>query len=262
MSPRIESVVAIAAKAAERAMQFYQAGGVVQRKPCDSPITAADRASHEIIATELAASWPEIPMISEEGTIPSYAERLGWDTFWLVDPLDGTKEFIAANGEFTVNVALIAGGQPELGVIVAPALDTIYFASRGRGAWRRIGDGCTERIQMSAPAEDRTRIVESRSHPTPELEQFIAGLGRVERTRLGSSLKFCRIAEGRADLYPRFGPTMEWDVAAGDCLYRNATKDGTERPSPLRYNQPALSTRMFVIGECSARFMAGERIAK
>jgi 3'(2'), 5'-bisphosphate nucleotidase len=251
-TPALDSIVKIAATAGQCAMQFYGACGTVEHKGEEGPVTAADRAAHEFILRALADRWPEIPVISEEAAIPSYAERREWNTFWLVDPLDGTKEFISGNGEFTVNVALITTAGPVLGVIVAPALETIYFAERGRGAWRRVANGRTERICSVTPPPDRTRVVESRSHPAPELEQFIAALGPVERVRLGSSLKFCRIAEGRADLYPRFGPTMEWDVAAGDCIFRNSTSDGCERYSPLRYNQPTLSTPAFVIGERSA----------
>jgi 3'(2'), 5'-bisphosphate nucleotidase len=167
-----------------------------------------------------------------------------------VDPLDGTKEFLARNGEFTVNIALIEDGEPVLGVINAPATGTIYAAERGSGAWRHAA-GVTERICGAGPRPlgAAVRVVESRSHPSRELEEYIATLGPVERIQLGSSLKFCRLAEGAADLYPRFGPTMEWDVAAGDCIYRNATPDGAPRPSPLRYNQPSLRTAQFVVGE-------------
>ncbi len=248
----MDSIVEIAATAGQRAMQFYGKCATVEHKRQDGPVTAADRAAHELIVRGLTDRWPEIPVISEEGAIPTYAERRNWNTFWLVDPLDGTKEFLSENGEFTVNVALVSMTAPVLGVIVAPALNTIYFAERGRGAWRRVANGRTERISSGTPPADRTRVVESRSHPAPELEQFIAALGPVERVRLGSSLKFCRIAEGCADLYPRFGRTMEWDVAAGDCIFRNATRDGCERDSPFRYNQPTLSTPGFVIGERSA----------
>jgi 3'(2'), 5'-bisphosphate nucleotidase len=191
-------------------------------------------------------------VISEEGAVPSFEQRRAWREFWMVDPLDGTKEFLSANGEFTVNIALITDGVPTAAVVAAPAMGLMYFAERGRGAWRRHDDGVTERICSVAPPPDRTRLVESRSHPSAELERYVAGLGPVERQRVGSSLKFCRIAEGAADLYPRFGRTMEWDVAAGDCVYRNSTLDGSERLSPLSYNQPTLSTPKFVVGQPSA----------
>jgi 3'(2'), 5'-bisphosphate nucleotidase len=165
-----------------------------------------------------------------------------------VDPLDGTKEFIAANGEFTINIALIQRGEPVIGVVVAPAFDAAYFASRELGAWRQESGRPTVRLCGGGGSGRVTRVVESRSHPSPELEAFIATLGRVERTRLGSSLKFCRVAEGASDLYPRFGRTYEWDVAAGDCVYRYSGPNGHERRSPLTYNQPELTTGAFVIG--------------
>jgi 3'(2'), 5'-bisphosphate nucleotidase len=255
----IEWVVDVALEAARSAMAFYGREGGVALKGDGSPVTRADRAAHEVICGALRNRWPDIPIISEEGSVPPHEGRRDWRRFWLVDPLDGTKEFLAANGEFTVNIALVTDGTPELGVIAAPALDAVYFAERGGGAWRRVCDGPTVRIRATPPPPDRTRVVESRSHPAPELEAFIAELGPVERVPLGSSLKFCRIAEGRADLYPRFGATMEWDVAAGDCIFRNATEDGRERFSPLRYNQPTLCTPRFVVGERSA---ACARIAR
>jgi 3'(2'), 5'-bisphosphate nucleotidase len=196
---------------------------------------------------------PGVPVISEEGTVPDYDTRAGWRRFWLVDPLDGTKEFLSGNGEFTVNIALIEDNEPVLGVVAAPALDAVYWAARGSGAWRRIADRPPERLRVAAPQPSLTRVVESRSHPSPELEAFLDELGPVERVKLGSSLKFCRIAEAGADLYPRFGRTMEWDVAAGDCVYRNAGPDGCELWSPLEYNQPSLSTAGFVIGQAAQR---------
>jgi 3'(2'), 5'-bisphosphate nucleotidase len=247
----LERLLAIASTAGDAVMRHYGHCGPITEKCPSSPVTVADREAHNLILRELQAWTPDVPVVSEEGLLPSYDERRPWHRFWLVDPLDGTKEFISGNGEFTVNVALIEAGEPVLGVVAAPALDLVYFAERGRGAWKRLADGRTERIRATRPDADVTRVVESRSHPTPQLETFIATLGPVERVRLGSSLKFCWIAEGRADIYPRFGPTMEWDVAAGDCVYRNAGADGSERESPLRYNQATLSTPRFIVGEPS-----------
>ena len=246
-----DRIVDIASEAARLVMTYYGAPGALVEEGDKGPLTMADLAAHALIVRELQALTPGTAVISEESAIPPHDVRKPWRQFWLVDPLDGTKEFLSANGEFTVNIALIDDGVPVLGVIAAPAADVVYFAGRGQGAWRRRGDGVTKRICSTPPPPDRTRVVESRSHPSVELETYLATLGPVERHRMGSSLKFCRIAEGEADLYPRFGRTMEWDVAAGDCLYRNSTSDGSERPSPLRYNQPTLSSPQFVVGQRS-----------
>ena len=244
----MEQLEAIAVAAGDAAMAFYATPCEVELKADSSPLTLADRASHDAIAKHLAAWDDSIPIISEEGSIPPYEERQAWRRFWLVDPLDGTKEFISRNGEFTVNIALIEQGEPVLGVVAAPALETVYVAARGCGGWRRINGSPPERLQHSAARPSVLRVVESRSHPSPDLEAYLATLGRIERVRIGSSLKFCLVAEGTADLYPRFGRTMEWDVAAGDCVYRHSGPSGTTRPSPLAYNQPTLSTPRFIIG--------------
>jgi 3'(2'), 5'-bisphosphate nucleotidase len=244
-------IVEIALSAGRETMQYYGNCGEIDYKAGGSPLTAADQAAHRLIVRELEACTPSTPIISEEATVPPFEERRDWTEFWLVDPLDGTKEFISGNGEFTINIALIADGCPVLAVVGAPALDVVYFGGRDRGVWRQHDSGPSTRIHAAAPPSHCTRIVESRSHPSPELEAFVATLGPVERIKIGSSLKFCRLAEGSADLYPRFGRTMEWDVAAGDCLYRYATLDGSSRPSPLIYNQPTLSTPQFVVGERS-----------
>jgi 3'(2'), 5'-bisphosphate nucleotidase len=243
-------LVFIAHEAGQSAMRFYTVPLDVEMKRDDSPVTAADRIAHSVIVRELIR-WDGTPIISEEGAIPPYEERRGWRRFWLVDPLDGTKEFVAANGEFTVNVALIDDGEPVLGVVFAPALDTTYFAGRGLGSWRSIGGAAACRLCSGSRPRAVTRVVESRSHPSQQLEAFLATLGRFERIRLGSSLKFCRVAEGDADLYPRFGPTMEWDVAAGDCIYRNSGPTGRPRRSPLTYNAPSLTIPEFVVGEAT-----------
>jgi len=245
----MEQVLEIALESGTRIMRFYQQACTVRVDGRAGPVTDADLSAHEHILSELERMDPGTPVISEESSFPEYGERCQWPRFWLVDPLDGTKEFLAANGEFTVNIALVENGEPVVGVIVAPALETVYFAQRGAGSWKRERGGRSVRLVGTADCGSVTRVAESRSHPSARLEAFIASLGPVVRTRVGSSLKFCRVAEGTSDLYPRFGRTMEWDVAAGDCIYRNSTPDGTQRPSPLRYNQPSLSTASFVIGQ-------------
>lgn len=222
--------------------------GAPDLKADRSPVTEADRTAHRVILESLTAWDPEIPAISEEGVIPPYETRRAWRRFWLIDPLDGTKEFLAGTGEYTVNVALIDDGAPVMGAVYAPALNLLYLAGRGFGAWKHEGAAAPERLYSAPPpAGAPLVIVESRSHPSAELEAFLATIPVKQRVQAGSSLKFCWVAEGRADLYPRFGRTMEWDTAAGDCVYRQSGREG-ERVSPLRYNTPSLRHDRFVIG--------------
>lgn len=245
--PTLRRVVDIAKEAGAAIMPWY--GSVEATAKSDgSPLTAADQAAHDVIDRSLRTWSPGIPIISEEGEIASPEERSGWRRFWLVDPLDGTKEFIHQNGEFTVNVALIEDGLPVLGVVYAPALDRCWFAGRGLGAWTESASWPAARIYSAPPAPGAPlAVVESRSHPSARLEEYLATLNVGRRVPSGSSLKFCLVAEGEADVYPRFGPTMEWDVAAGDCVFRHS---GRERPrrSPLTYNKPDLRNGDFVVG--------------
>jgi 3'(2'),5'-bisphosphate nucleotidase len=241
-------LVGIALAAGDAAMAHYRPGVAVSLKADSSPVTAADRAAHAVIAGELARWDPAIPIVSEEGSIPAAAVRASWTRFWLVDPLDGTKEFIGGNGEFTVNIALIEDGVPTLGVVAAPARGLVYYAGSGLGAWKRSAAGPPSRVTSRPPLPGHAlRVVESRSHPSPELESYLATIPVAERIAIGSSLKLCLVAEGAADVYPRFGPTMEWDVAAGDCVFRNSGVGGPRR-SPLVYNQPELKNQGFVLG--------------
>ena len=245
----MEAVNEVALRAAAVVRERYRAGDTWVRAKADgSPVTAVDLAADTIIREGLTALDPAIPYLSEEHEIPPYEVRREWFRYWLVDPLDGTKEFVDRTGEFTVNVALIEGGEPVLGVVAAPAAGLLYHACAGEGAWKREGDGPPRRLRstLSRPS-DPLRVVESRSHPTAALEAFLKPLNVVERVRSGSSLKFCVVAEGRADIYPRLGPTMEWDVAAGDCVHRHS---GYPEPhhGTLRYNKPSLRNGGFVIG--------------
>jgi 3'(2'), 5'-bisphosphate nucleotidase len=246
----LERLASIASDAGDTVMTFFGTSVGVDHKEDSSPVTAADRAAHACIVRQLVDWDSGTPIVSEEGALPPFDQRQEWKRFWLVDPLDGTKEFILGNGEFTVNIALIVDGEPVLGVVGAPALNTMFLAARGCGSWRCVSGGAFEPLRgADVNRRGAVRVVESRSHGSQELEAFLATLGDVERIKLGSSLKFCRIAEGTADLYPRFGRTMEWDVAAGDCVYRNSGPHGQQRSSPLIYNQPTLSTPRFVIGQ-------------
>jgi 3'(2'), 5'-bisphosphate nucleotidase len=244
----LDRLEVIARAAGAAAMAHYGVAGAVELKADRSPVTEADRAAHRVIVAALAAWTPEVPVISEEGEIPAFAVRRAWRRFWLVDPLDGTKEFLLANGEFTVNIALIEDGVPVLGVVFAPALERLYTAGRGLGTFKREGQGPSRRIfGPAAPGPEGLTVVESRSHRSAALEDFLRTRHVARRVAAGSSLKFGLVAEGAAHLYPRFGPTHEWDVAAGDCVWRYAAREG-ERPSPLTYNTPSLMNDGFVIG--------------
>jgi 3'(2'), 5'-bisphosphate nucleotidase len=244
-------VVALAREAGRATMTYYDGNtsSDVREKEDRSPVTLADEVAHDILLDGLRRIDPVTPVVSEEAEAASFEIRRGWRRFWLVDPLDGTKEFIKRRAEFTVNVALIQDGEPVLGVVLAPALDLLYWAVKGGGAWREEKAGSAERI-YSKPPEPGTpvTVVESLSHPSPELEAYLQTIPVARRVKAGSSLKFCWVAEGRADIYPRLGPTMEWDVAAGDCIYRQSGKD-RERPSPLTYNKPDLRNASFIIGQ-------------
>jgi 3'(2'), 5'-bisphosphate nucleotidase len=244
----LERLTCIAREAGAAAMRRYQDPGAVTAKADRSPLTEADRASHEIIVTALGAWDPGTPVLSEEGVIPPWEERRGWSRFWLVDPLDGTKEFLQHNGEFTVNIALIEAGEPVLGVVYAPALDLLYAAGAGHGSWKYQAGSGPQRLWGPDGRPDRALVVvESRSHGSEALERYLRTVHVARRMKVGSSLKFGLVAEGAADLYPRFGPTMEWDVAAGDCVWRDAAREG-RRASPLTYNKPDLANGDFVIG--------------
>jgi 3'(2'), 5'-bisphosphate nucleotidase len=244
------AVVALARDAGNATMTYYDGAEVsgLREKEDRSPVTLADEVAHDILVEGLHRIDPATPVVSEEAAAASFDTRRGWHRFWLVDPLDGTKEFIKRRAEFTVNVALIDAGEPVFGVVLAPALGLLYWAVKGEGAWREEKGGPAERIYSTSPAAGTPlTVVESLSHPSPELEEYLQTIPVARRVKAGSSLKFCWVAEGRADIYPRLGPTMEWDVAAGDCIYRQSGRNG-ERKSPLTYNKPDLRNTSFVIG--------------
>jgi len=244
------AVIELAREAGRATMRYYGApeDAGVREKEDRSPVTLADEVAHGILLEGLRRIDPTAPVVSEEGAAADFEARRGWRRFWLVDPLDGTKEFIKRRAEFTVNVGLIDDGEPVFGVVLAPALDLLYWAVKGEGAWREAKGQVPERIYSSVPAAGTPlTVVESLSHPSPELEEYLKTIPVARRVKAGSSLKFCWVAEGKADIYPRLGPTMEWDVAAGDCVYRQSGRHG-ERPSPLTYNKPDLRNPSFVIG--------------
>ncbi len=243
------AVRALALEAGTAIESARRGAGTVQIKADGSPVASADRAAHALIATGLRTLTPDVPIVSEEGHIPGPAERAGWREFWLVDPLDGTREYLAGLPDYTVNIALIRDGQPVLGVVHAPARAVTYWGVAGEGSWRRRSDGVDTRLVAQPPAPGAAlRLVESRSHGSPALESRLAGYRIRERIALGSSLKFCLVADGTADGYLRLGPTMEWDVAAGDAVFRWATIDATSNPSPFSYNKPELRNAGFAFG--------------
>jgi 3'(2'), 5'-bisphosphate nucleotidase len=218
-------------------LEVYASTHEVEYKADESPITRADRAAHEILAARLTRLAPAIPMVSEEAeTAHDFAVRRDWRDLWLVDPLDGTREFIGRNGEFTVNVALIRDHAPVLGVVAAPALGLTYYAARGHGAFRAQGQSGPEPIHVRSAA-DPLVVVGSRSHRGDSLDGLLARLGPHELRPMGSALKICLVAEGSADFYPRLGPTSEWDTAAAQAVLEVAGGAVTTLAGlPLRYN--------------------------
>lgn len=247
LSDLLPAVVAIAESAGRAILALPRRPGDTAIKGDGSPVTAADRAAHDVIAAGLAALTPGVPVLSEEGADVPFEQRRTWNPYWLVDPLDGTKEYLHGVPDYTVNIALIRDGVPVLGVVHAPARHVTYTGAEGLGA-TRTRDGLTARLVARPPAPGQPiRIAESRSHRSPEIEAFLAPYRIGERVAIGSSLKFCLVAEGTADAYVRLGPTMEWDVAAGDAVVRWAT-DGAPHTSPLVYNTPSLRNAAFVVG--------------
>lgn len=220
----LQPVRDIAAEAGARIVEIYVTAFAVEEKGDQSPLTAADLASHQTIVAKLQQLTPDIPVLSEESAGVAFAERSRWPRFWLVDPLDGTKEFIKRNDEFTVNIALIEGHEPVLGVVLVPVSGLCYWAARGQGAWRCERDQSPQRIHVAPLSDGRSpvRVVGSRSHRGESLNGFLARIGEHDLVAIGSSLKFCLVAEGKADIYPRLGPTSEWDTAAAQCVVEEA----------------------------------------
>ena len=230
------SVQPIMARAGESIMTVYDGAFTVSQKGDNSPLTLADLESQRVILEGLSRLTPDIPVLSEESAEVPWATRRWWRELWVVDPLDGTREFVKRNGEFTVNVALVVDHEPLLGLVSAPAQGLLYWGASGVGAFTRHRGAPETRILVTAPAAP-LRVVGSRSHGSPQTAAYLAQLGPHELAGIGSSLKFCLIAEGKADLYPRFGPTSEWDTAAGQALLEAAGGHVTRLDGHrLRYN--------------------------
>ena len=218
-------------------MSVYAREFDVELKADRSPVTEADRAADDIICAELARLHPALPVLSEESSPISWEERRRWNRYWLVDPLDGTKEFVKKNDEFTVNIALVENHRAVLGVVLAPALNLEFSGLCGSGAWRRDADGPQVPASASQTRTNPLRVMGSRSHPGPGLSAFLARLGPYELNPMGSSLKVCMVADGQADIYPRLGPTSEWDTAAAQAILESAGGGMIDLAGqPLRYN--------------------------
>jgi 3'(2'), 5'-bisphosphate nucleotidase len=252
------SAVGLAKKAGQQIMCVYDSDFRVSTKEDDSPLTAADLASHHCLVEGLEAiEGRTYPVISEESEPLSAEVRQRFETFWLIDPLDGTREFIKRNGEFTVNIALVHQNQPVLGVVYAPAKSLCYFAAEGSGAYRQNAEDTPERIRVTARAAARLRVVGSRSHQTEEMATYLNRLGEHALVAIGSSLKLCLVADGSADLYPRIGLTSEWDTAAAHAVVREAGGEVTDlQGRSLTYNtKPSLLNPYFLVfGDKSRRW--------
>jgi len=257
--PLLERLLPIARAAGERILEVYATDFAVAEKQDESPVTAADERAEAVILPALAELTPDIPVVAEEAVAAGRVPQVG-ARFWLVDPLDGTKEFIKRNGEFTVNIALVEGHAPVLGAVLAPALGREYFGGPAAGgAWRGDKSGDVRPIRVSAPASP-LRVVGSRSHPSDgDLAKFLGALGPYVLKPMGSSLKICLVAEGEADVYPRFGPTSEWDTAAAQAVLEGAGGCMMDLVGqPLRYNrkESLLNPHFLAVGDPGRDWLA------
>ena len=266
----ILTTILAAKRAGEAILEVYDSDFAVEQKDDKSPLTLADKRSHEIIENVLeqtvTANNSTVPILSEEGKEIPYDERIKWEYFWLVDPLDGTKEFVKRNGEFTVNIALIHKHKPVLGIIYIPVKDVFYFAAINFGAYKLENSGIltenlsieelidkSQKLPLNSNDKTTLTVIGSRSHTSEEFTEFVKQLNQkhenVEFISSGSSLKLCLVAEGKADVYPRFGPTMEWDTAAGQAIVEQAkgTVMEAETNEPLNYNKSNLLNPFFIV---------------
>lgn len=249
----IKDIVKIAQEAGVAILRVYNSDNFdVTIKGDNSPLTLADKEGNAIIVESLKKMYPDIPIISEENKLTEYEIRKTWTKCWLVDPLDGTKEFIKRNGEFTVNIALIDNGTPVLGVVHVPAKNQTYYAEKDNGSFL-IENSTTQKLSIKTLKPGELAIVGSRSHGSPEMDEYVDKMKskyqQVDFVAAGSSLKFCLVAEGKADVYPRLAPTMEWDTGAGHIV---ATEAGAEvliygTNQPLQYNKENLLNPHFIV---------------
>ncbi len=256
---RLDQLVEIARRAGDAILEIYAQDFSVVKKADSSPLTQADLASHRLICDALARLDPETPVLSEESTEIPFSERSQWQEYWLVDPLDGTKEFVNRNGEFTVNIALILDHVPVMGVVHVPVTGQTYFGAMALGAFRRDGEGDALKISCREPVAEPIVVVCSRSHANPHLAQRLKTIGPYELISMGSSLKFCLVAEGKADFYPRLGPTSEWDTAAAQAVVEAAGGRVTSLDGqPLLYNtrEGLLNPHFLVFADTNVKWTA------
>jgi 3'(2'), 5'-bisphosphate nucleotidase len=247
----LNQVLDIAIRAGHEILDVYEGDFGVDYKGDGSPLTIADQRSHDLIERDLRKMDSQIPVLSEESPAQVFKNRLGWERYWLVDPLDGTKEFVKRNGEFTVNIALIEGSRPVMGVVHTPVMNVSHFGASGAGAYRKTGAGPAKPISARQLQGNRVTMVASRSHSGVEVDQFRHNveqdLGQVEITSMGSSLKICLVAEGAADIYPRLGPTSEWDTAAAHAVLAAAGGSLVDTGGQaLQYNKPDILNPWFL----------------
>jgi 3'(2'), 5'-bisphosphate nucleotidase len=245
----VNEIVTISRLAGDAILEIYGQDFDVVHKQDTSPLTQADLASHHLICDALQSLTPGTPLLSEESAEIEFSDRSGWNEYWLIDPLDGTKEFVKRNGEFTVNIALIRNHEPVMGVVHVPVSGVTYWGVKDTGASKQSEDGNSETISVRHPCADPVVVVGSRSHANPILNQHLSALGNYELVSMGSSLKFCLVAEGKADFYPRLGPTSEWDTAAAHAVVTAAGgKIITLEGKDLRYNtKPSLLNPEFLV---------------
>ena len=254
----LAAVCDVASQAGQVILEIYDQAYEVIEKADGSPVTVADHRAHDLISEKLAPILPGTPVLSEESPDINYPQRADWSRFWLVDPLDGTKEFIRRNGEFTVNIGLIENGFPILGVVHTPVRRTTHFAITGGGAWRQVEDATAEMITIRPYHDGVVRMVASRSHSGAEVDRFRNSLRaqsgqEVETVSMGSALKVCLVAEGAADVYPRLGPTSEWDTGASHCILNEAGGCLMDcAGNELQYNKPSVLNPWFLaVGDTS-----------
>lgn len=250
----VESVVALALQAGEKILDLYQQPQItiVKTKSDSSPLTAADLVAHNILVAGLQQLIPELPILSEESTAIPYAKRATWQRYWLIDPLDGTREFINRTDDFTVNIALIEAHRPILGVVYAPALASCYFAEQGHGAYKLLQAQTPQRIHCVPWQGEAVKVTVSRRHGLGQVEDFLQRLKNFTKLPRGSALKCCLVAEGLADVYPRLSPTSEWDTAAAQCILEQAGGILFDvHGQPLRYNtkESLLNPSFLAVGD-------------
>jgi len=252
----LEKIVAVAKEAGDAVMQIYEKDFTVEYKDDKSPLTEADTKANKIICDALTKLYPDIPLMSEENKEVPYSERKEWECYWCIDPIDGTKEFIKKNDEFTVNIALIHKNTPVLGVVYAPAIDEMYKAKKGEGAFkndRRLP------LHTNSTPKEKLFVVASKSHLSAETQEFINNLDtkEIEQISKGSSLKLCMIAEGVADIYPRLAPTMEWDTAASHIIANEAgcALMDVETKVELVYNKKDIRNNFFIASRNNLNFL-------